>query len=65
MLSATGGANAAHSRQEKLDDAGDEEVTNSCLILFTPYDKLAIERVVGQKRCDHIFQSKKSTFMFC
>ncbi len=37
----------------------------SCLVLFTQYEKMALERIVGSRRCAHILGSKKTTFMFC
>lgn len=37
----------------------------SCLVLYTPYERMALERIVGKKRCDHMMSSKKTTFMFC
>jgi len=37
----------------------------SCLVLFTAYEKMALERIVGNRRCAHILSSKKTTFMFC
>ena len=37
----------------------------TCIILFTQYEKMALERIVGKKRSDYIFKSKKATFMFC
>ena len=37
----------------------------SCLVLFTQYERMALERIVGAKRCAHILSSAKTTFMFC
>lgn len=37
----------------------------SCLVLFTQYERMALERMVGAKRCAHILSSAKTTFMFC
>ncbi len=37
----------------------------SCTVLFTQFEKMALERLVGKQRCDHIFASDKTTFMFC
>ena len=39
--------------------------TVSCLVLFTQYERMALERIVGKTRCDHMMSSKKATFMFC
>ena len=36
----------------------------SCLALFTQYEKMALERIVGPKRCAHMLKSSKTTFMF-
>jgi hypothetical protein len=36
----------------------------SCLVLFTVYERMALERVVGAKRCAHMLSCAKSTFMF-
>ena len=37
----------------------------TCTVLFTQYERMALERIVGKKRCDYIFSSKKMAFMFC
>lgn len=44
-------------------NTGNTKVT--CLVLFTQYEKLALERIVGTARCSQILSSKKTTFMFC
>jgi U3 small nucleolar RNA-associated protein 25 len=44
-------------------DLGMESV--SCLVLFTPYERMALERIVGPKRCAHMLNASQSTFMFC
>ena len=36
----------------------------SCTVLFTKYEYLALERIIGAKRCAHIASSEKATFMF-
>jgi hypothetical protein len=36
----------------------------SCFTMFTEYEKIGLERIVGQKRSNHIFDSDKSTFLF-
>jgi U3 small nucleolar RNA-associated protein 25 len=50
-----------------LGDSGDGSLGSdiSCLVLFTQYEKMALERMVGAKRCAHILSSAKTTFMFC
>ena len=52
--------------QETGDDADTTGSTSiSCTVLLTKYDKLALERIVGTKRCEHMLSSGKTTFMFC
>lgn len=41
-----------------------EGETTSCVCLFSKYEQLALERILGLKRCKHILESNKSTFMF-
>ncbi len=36
----------------------------SCLVLYTIYEKMALERIVGCDRCSHMLSSTKSSFMF-
>eukprot|EP00842_Homolaphlyctis_polyrhiza_P003553 jgi/Hompol1/4199/HPOL_003563-RA len=36
----------------------------TCSTLFSAFDKLALERVVGSKRVDRMIKSQKDTFMF-
>ena len=36
----------------------------SCTVLYTRYERMALERIVGKKRCDHMLASAKTTFMF-
>jgi hypothetical protein len=57
LLDGTASASAA----DGADGGGDV----SCLVLYTQYERMALERVVGKKRCDHMMTSKKATFMFC
>lgn len=37
----------------------------SCLTVFTKYDALALERIVGQEHCSRMIKGEKSTYMFC
>eukprot|EP01041_Mallomonas_annulata_P001244 gene1244-2412_t len=37
--------------------------SSSCLVLFTPYERLLLERIVGKTRCSHMLSSKKNTFI--
>ena len=39
--------------------------STSCLTLCTQYEQMALERLVGAKRCEHMLKATKSTFMFC
>ncbi|KAJ1442931.1 hypothetical protein B484DRAFT_441852, partial [Ochromonadaceae sp. CCMP2298] len=54
MLSLTTGAGAGAGGLEGL----------SCLVLFTVYERMALERIVGAKRCAHMLSCAKNTFMF-
>lgn len=57
LLDTTGGGSGSGA-----DGAGGAV---SCLVLYTPYERMALERVVGRERCEHMMSSKKATFMFC
>jgi len=46
------------------DGLGVEEPL-SCLALFTKYDALALERIVGTGHCERMVKGEKSTFLFC
>ncbi|RYH26686.1 hypothetical protein EON65_14270 [archaeon] len=41
-----------------------EEETLRCLVLTSKLERLALERVIGSKRAEHILNSQKSTFVF-
>jgi hypothetical protein len=56
-------ASSSGSGVEGSGDLGMESV--SCLVLFTPYERMALERIVGPKRCAHMLNASQSTFMFC
>lgn len=43
---------------------GGLEADTSCTVLFTRYEKMALERIVGAKRAAHMLKSAKATFMF-
>jgi U3 small nucleolar RNA-associated protein 25 len=47
-----------------LGEAQRNGSTVSCLVLFTAFEKMALERIVGVKRCQHMMSSAKTTFMF-
>ena len=36
----------------------------SCTVVFTKYEKMALERIVGSRRAEHMLTSRKNTFMF-
>ena len=44
--------------------AAGRPLDTSCLLLFTIYEKMALERVVGFERCAHMMSSSKNSFMF-
>jgi U3 small nucleolar RNA-associated protein 25 len=37
----------------------------TCLVLYTKYEKLQLERVAGNMRAQKMLSSNKSTFLFC
>ncbi len=45
-------------------ETNDENKLTSCIVLCTKYEKMALERIVGVKRCEHMLKSGKTTFMF-
>jgi U3 small nucleolar RNA-associated protein 25 len=47
------------------NETGDDHVTLSCTVLFTKYETMALERIVGTKRAQRMHTSSKNTFMFC
>ena len=61
----------AHFYPELVNTLGDVPETDktshqtSCLVLATKYEKMALDRIVGVKRANHMLKSGKSTFMFC
>ena len=56
--------NAGLEREESMEDL-DLASPLSCLSLFTKYDALALERIVGNEHCQRMMKGEKSTFMFC
>lgn len=48
-----------------LEEAEAHQEVTSCLVLFTRFEALALERIVGTERCRHMLTSEKSTFLFC
>jgi U3 small nucleolar RNA-associated protein 25 len=45
-------------------DHGGLGAETSTVLLFSQYERMALERLVGKERCSHILESKKSTFIF-
>ncbi|CAM9502774.1 unnamed protein product [Ectocarpus sp. 13 AM-2016] len=37
----------------------------TCLSLFTRFERLSLERIVGEERAGHMLASAKNTFLFC
>ncbi|CAN0095965.1 unnamed protein product [Ectocarpus sp. 12 AP-2014] len=37
----------------------------TCLSLFTRFERLSLERIVGEERAGHMLTSAKNTFLFC
>lgn len=49
----------------KSGSATEEDNKISCLVLYTAYERMALERIVGAKRCAHMLAASKSTFVYC
>jgi U3 small nucleolar RNA-associated protein 25 len=47
-----------------LRESDDISESISCTVLFTKYEKMALERIVGPQRCNHMLSSSKTMFMF-
>lgn len=45
-------------------DQGGLSAEMSTVLLFSQFERMALERLVGKERCLHILESKKSTFIF-
>jgi len=45
--------------------SGEVGGVTSCFSLFTKYEALALERIVGSTRARHMLGSEKETFLFC
>jgi U3 small nucleolar RNA-associated protein 25 len=56
----------AHFYPELVNLLGESSTSSesSCLVLYTKYEKMALERIVGVARCSHMMSSNKTTFMF-
>jgi len=48
-----------------LEEADNTTHATSCLALFTRFEALALERIVGSERSRHMVTSEKGTFLFC
>jgi U3 small nucleolar RNA-associated protein 25 len=48
-----------------LDRDNDMEAPMSCLTVFTKFDALALERIVGNEHCNRMIKGEKSSYMFC
>ena len=48
-----------------LEEAEGSAQVTSCFALFTKYEAMALERIIGSKRSRHMLTSDKSTFLFC
>jgi U3 small nucleolar RNA-associated protein 25 len=48
-----------------LDQESYMQGSTSCLALFTKFDALALERIVGNEHCNRMIKGDKSSFMFC
>eukprot|EP00598_Pedospumella_elongata_P007784 CAMPEP_0184985530 /NCGR_PEP_ID=MMETSP1098-20130426/14159_1 /TAXON_ID=89044 /ORGANISM="Spumella elongata, Strain CCAP 955/1" /LENGTH=846 /DNA_ID=CAMNT_0027509619 /DNA_START=67 /DNA_END=2607 /DNA_ORIENTATION=- len=45
-------------------DGGDDGKV-SCLVLFTAFERMALERIVGPKKCAQMLSASKTTFVYC
>lgn len=50
----------AHAMQE-----AESVAAVTCLSLFTRFERLSLERIVGEERAGHMLASAKNTFLFC
>ncbi len=57
--------NAGLERGNDDDDEMDMAAPLSCLSVFTKYDALALERIVGTEHCNRMIKGDKSTYLFC
>ena len=48
-----------------LDRDDGMEAPMSCLTVFTKFDALALERIVGNEHCKRMIRGEKSSYMFC
>jgi hypothetical protein len=57
MVNALGGVVGGEGKEDATEEL-------SCLTLFSQYDKMALDRIIGPKRADQMIDSNKSTFLF-
>ncbi len=46
-------------------EESEERSSMSCTVLFSKYEKLQLERIVGDARCERMINGDKNTFLFC
>ena len=68
-LSASFDASKQQQLKQKEDNHADtgaavEQADCSSLVLFSKYDKMSLQRVVGQSRSAHMLKSDKTAFLF-
>ena len=54
----------AKQKQSRYSPEELQKLPNSCVVLFSPFEKMLLEGIVGKKRCEHMTSSGKMTFMF-
>jgi U3 small nucleolar RNA-associated protein 25 len=47
---------------DRLEPAEDEEASCCCQLLFTKFDGLSLERIVGSDNCTRMIKGEKSTY---
>ena len=56
--------NSSDGNRNDSQAIDDENYVTSCIVLCTRYEKMALERIVGVKRCEQMLSLGKTTFMF-
>jgi U3 small nucleolar RNA-associated protein 25 len=62
IVNALSNYNPSGKGEEVEDMMGGEDL--ACLVLTSQLEKMALERVIGPKRAEHMLSSDKSTFVF-
>lgn len=57
--------NSGLKRESDDEEDMDMSARLSCLSVFTKYDALALERIVGTEHCNRMTKGDKSSYMFC